>query len=87
MIIKNCSVEGIERIEGKRKSDNKPFGFWKLHLTCEFPVYGGQPAGSGNKVLTCNVNDDIFARDHLAIGSLIDVYSRGQFTDYIGESA
>lgn len=38
MIIKNCSVEGIERIEGNRKSDGRPFAFWKLHLTTEFPL-------------------------------------------------
>lgn len=86
MIIKNCSVEGIERIEGNRKSDGRPFAFWKLHLTTEFPTYDGKPSGEGNKTLTVNVNDEEFHRDHLALCSLVDVYTRGSYTDYIGKS-
>ena len=87
MIIKNCNVEGIERVSGKRKSDGEQFAFWKLHLTVEFPVYNGKPTGEGYKTMTVNVDDQTFNNDHLSLGSLVDVYSRGQYTDYIGESA
>ena len=84
MIIRNCNVIGVERIEGTRKSDNKPFGFWKLHLTAEFPIYNGKPAGNGYKVLSCNVNDDDFRENDITEGSAVDVYSKGQYTDFIG---
>lgn len=87
MIIKNCNVEGIERVAGKRKTDGKEFAFWKLHLTTNFPEYNGEPVGEGTKTLTVNVDDATFHKDRLTLGSMVDVYSRGQYTDYIGESA
>lgn len=87
MILKNCAVEGIERVKGTKKADGKPFSFYKLHLTTEFPVYNGEPTGEGTKTLTCIVNDDVFAKDHLALGCMVDIYTRGQYTEYIGESA
>lgn len=87
MISKNCTVEGIERVAGNRKTDGKEFAFWKLHLTTEFPKRNGEPAGTGTKTLTVNVDDATFHQDCLTLGSTVDVFSRGQYTEYIGESA
>ncbi len=79
-IIKNCNVVGIERIEGNRKKDGKPFGFWQLHLLANEV---NPQKGHGQRVLNCNLDDKDYQESCVTVGSSVMVYERGQYVDFV----
>lgn len=85
MIIKNVVVEGIERIEGKRKSDGKPFGFWKVYGLGDFQFQNGT---QGKKGYNFNMSDKVYQASHVTLGSLVDLYVKGHdVCEFVSESA
>lgn len=85
MIIRNVVVEGIERVEGKRKKDGKEFGFWKLYGLGDFQFDKGT---QGKKAYTFNMNDDAYQNSGVCLGSLVDVFVKGNdICEFVCESA
>lgn len=85
MIIKNVVVEGIERVEGKRKSDGEQFGFWKLYGLGDFQF----PKGTqGKKGYSFIMSDKAYQESCVSLGSLVDLYVKGHdVCEFVSESA
>ena len=86
MIIKNVVVEGIERIEGNRKTDGKHFGFWKLYGLGEYPFKSS--SNEGLKAYTFNMSDKQFEESTVGLRSLVDLYVKGNdVCEFVCENA
>lgn len=76
--VKGCNVVGIERVEGKRKSDGKDFGFWKLHCIVQPTQHENV---NGSKTATCTLSDEDFQNDNVTVGSTVTLIKAG-FNNY-----
>lgn len=86
MIIKNVVIEGIERVEGKRKTDGKPFGFWKLYGLGEYPFKS--TSNQGQKAYIFNMSDKQYEESTVVLGSFVDLYVKGNdVCEFVCESA
>lgn len=74
MKIRECEVHGIERIEGKRKSDGQAYGFWKLHLLIPFSAKAN---ASGFKCGTCTLTDEEYDEESPVLGCTVTIVTAG----------
>lgn len=71
--VKGCTVVGIERVEGTKKSGDA-FAFWKIYCLAEDLQ---TDKFKGERAVSCIVNDEEMKEEDITLGSSVTLVKSG----------